>query len=104
MTSWTWGSCIGSEIGHGISNPFARRRLRPRAGKAEHKCDQIKRNECSGVALSNNGRSLMQSSETDRMPTRNLWIVNDDPLFAACDCCNAGFRSFHTQVEQAEKD
>ena len=46
----------------------------------------------------------MQSSETDRMPTRNLWIVNDDPLFAACDCCNAGFRSFHTQVEQAEKD
>jgi hypothetical protein len=45
----------------------------------------------------------MQSSETDRMPGRKLRIVSDDPLFAVCDRCNAGFRSFQTRPEQAEK-
>ena len=46
----------------------------------------------------------MQSSEIDRMPSRKLRIVSDDPLFGVCDRCNAGFRSFHTRVEQAETD
>lgn len=46
----------------------------------------------------------MQSSEGDRMPSRKLRIVSDDPLFGVCDTCKAGFRSFHTRVEQAETD